>query len=458
MAHAQNGSVGNSPRISSLESRDQLAWKKVSYTTLISLLVGVPGVVQYISGLPWWVYPVTFLLCLLPTFGAFMIIFNRICVGELGTKCNVMSKYVKFNDPSLEKSYSNRKIPIYVLYESYADGKLDFKMEPLQALEHRNEFTTYELGYYHLKFFLCNFVPELLSHSRTQDCEQVRDHYDRGNDFYEAFLGPMMIYTSGIVYNEDESLEDAQRNKLSAVCEKVQLKKGDKHLDIGCGWGTLVNYAAENYGSYSTGVTLAKNQVEWGNRVAQLKGVENRVNFLCLDYRDIPRTKYNKITCLEMAEHVGIRNFQSFLWQVREMLEDNGVFFLQIAGLRRAWQWEDFIWGLFMAKYIFPGADASCPLGWFITHLEQAGFEVQGTEKIGIHYSYTINRWYENWMRPEAQEAMVKKYGRIARIWNIFLSWSTIIARQGNSTCTQIVCHKNLNGYDRTRFYQKKRN
>lgn len=75
-----------------------------------------------------------------------------------------------------------------------------------------------------------------------------------------------------------------------------------------------------------------------------------------MDYRDIPFQKYDKITCLEMAEHVGVRKFQEFLVQVREMLEDDGIFYLQIAGLRRAWQYEDFTWGLFMAKYVFPGA------------------------------------------------------------------------------------------------------
>ena len=154
-----------------------------------------------------------------------------------------------------------------------------------------------------------------------------------------------------------------------------------------------------------------------------------------------------------MAEHVGVRKFQSFLVQVREMLEDNGVFFLQIAGLRQAWQWEDFIWGLFMDQYIFPGADASCPLNFVIFQLELAGFEVQGVETIGVHYSKTIHHWYNNWIQPETQKEMIDRYGRTAKIWNIFLAWSTIIARQGSSTCYQLVCHKNLNHFDRTKFF-----
>lgn len=456
MAHAQNGVIKTAEGISTVDFNDQLAWKRVSYTALISIILGFPGVVQYSLGLPWWSYPGLFLLFLVPLFGIFLVVYNRLCVWELGTEGSCVNQYITFHDKSLEKTYGKRKIPLFVLYEAYADGRIDFKMDPLQALEHRKHFATFELSFYHLKFFVFNFVPELLSHTKNQDCKQVRDHYDRGNDFYEAFLGPLMIYTSGIVYDKSESLEEMQKNKLALVCEKVQMKEGDRHLDIGCGWGTLVNYAAENCGATSTGVTLARNQVEWGERVSQLKGVTPRTKFLCIDYRDIPTGKYDKVTCLEMAEHVGVRHFQAFLRQVSDLLEDDGVFFLQIAGLRRAWQWEDFVWGIFMAKYIFPGADASCPLGWFVTQLEQAGFEVQGTEKIGIHYSYTIQRWYENWMRPDNQEKMKQKYGRISRIWDIFLSWSTIIARQGNSTCTQIVCHKNLNNYNRSRFFKLK--
>jgi len=130
-----------------------------------------------------------------------------------------------------------------------------------------------------------------------------------------------------------------------------------------------------------------------------------------MDYRDIPVPEgaYNKITCLEMAEHVGVRHFASFLSQVNAMLDDDGVFFLQIAGLRKSWQYEDLIWGLFMNKYVFPGADASTPLWFFVDKLEGAGFEVKGIDTIGVHYSATLWRWYRNWMGNK--EKVVAKYG-----------------------------------------------
>jgi sphingolipid C9-methyltransferase len=262
-----------------------------------------------------------------------------------------------------------------------------------------------------------------------------------------------MLYTSGIVsdINREESLEQLQDNKLAVVCEKVGLKNGERLLDIGCGWGTLANYASVNYNARATGVTLGRNQTAWGNNNLRKANIpEEQSNILCMDYRDIPVPTggYNKITCLEMAEHVGVRHFSGFLTQVYNMLDDDGVFFLQIAGLRKAWQYEDLVWGLFMNKYIFRGADASAPLGFVVDKLEGAGFEVKGVDTVGVHYSATIWKWYRNWMAN--REKIEAKYGkRWFRIWEFFLAWSIIVARQGSSTCFQITLVKNLNSTHR---------
>lgn len=224
-----------------------------------------------------------------------------------------------------------------------------------------------------------------------------------------------MIYTSGIIsdINKEESLEQLQDNKLAIVCEKIGLKQGETLLDIGCGWGTLARYASKNFGAKATGVTLGRNQTAWGNAGLRRDGApEEQSRILCMDYRDIPVPLggYQKITCLEMAEHVGVRHFSTFLKQVYDMLDDDGVFFLQIAGLRKSWQYEDLIWGLFMNKYIFPGADASTPLGWFVDKLEGSGFEVKGIDTIGVHYSATIWRWYRNWLGNK--DKVEAKYGK----------------------------------------------
>jgi cyclopropane fatty-acyl-phospholipid synthase-like methyltransferase len=262
-----------------------------------------------------------------------------------------------------------------------------------------------------------------------------------------------MIYTSGIIsdINKEETLEQLQDNKLAIVCEKIGLQKGELMLDIGCGWGTLAKFASSRYGAHVTGVTLGRNQTAWGNNGLRKLGIgEEQSKILCMDYRDIPVPSggYKKITCLEMAEHVGVRHFGGFCRQVYEMLDDDGVFFLQIAGLRKAWQFEDLTWGLFMNKYVFPGADASTPVGWVIDKLEGAGFEVKMLDTVGVHYSATLWRWYRNWIANK--EKVVAKYGdRWYRIWEYFLAISTIASRQGTASCYQITLVKNLNSTHR---------
>jgi cyclopropane fatty-acyl-phospholipid synthase-like methyltransferase len=223
-----------------------------------------------------------------------------------------------------------------------------------------------------------------------------------------------MIYTSGVISDIDreETLEELQDNKMGVVCQKIGLKRGDKMLDIGCGWGTLTKFASTYYGAHVTGITLGVNQTDWGNNGLKRDGItQEQSKILCMDYRDIPVPSggYHKITCLEMAEHVGVRHFSSFLTQVYNMLDDDGVFFLQIAGLRKAWQFEDLTWGLFMNKYVFPGADASTPLGWVIDKLEGAGFEVKMVDNVGVHYSATLWRWYRNWLA--SKDGITAKYG-----------------------------------------------
>jgi len=338
-------------------------------------------------------------------------------------------------------------------HEKFFAGEVSFKGDCLDTMELRHDWASFEFTYSLFKFFLTGMMPEVIIHSRSQDEEQVRDHYDRGDDFYGWFLGPRMIYTSGIIsdINKEESLEEIQDNKMKMVCEKIELQPGERMLDIGCGWGTLSKFASVNYGAHVTGITLGRNQTAWGNKGLRRAGIEeSQSRILCMDYRDIPvpEGKYNKITCLEMAEHVGVRHFTSFLRQVYNMLEDDGIFYLQIAGLRKSWQYEDLVWGLFMNKYIFPGADASTPLGFFISSLESAGFEIKSCDTAGVHYSTTLWKWYRNWLANK--EKVEAKYGnRWYRIWEYFLAYSTIVSRQGSATVYMIVCHKNLNAYHR---------
>lgn len=426
---------------------------------LFVLLLGVPWLLTWEFGLGWVVYILLTLLLFFPILIVFWSFSSAMAPARAGMSPKAASRgvehFVSFTDDANARAYhGTHKIPIADFYELYFAGKADFRGDALEVLESRHEWASFRFTYTVFAHFLLGFIPELLVHSRSQDEEQVRDHYDRGDDFYAAFLGPRMIYTSGIMQDPRryETLEEMQDHKMDVVCDKMGLKTGQTMLDLGCGWGTLARYASQERGAQVTGITLGRNQTAWGNRVLSEAG-QKQSRILCLDYRDAPLPegvgrRYDKITCLEMAEHVGVRHFSSFLGRVNDMLEDDGTFFLQIAGLRKAWQYEDLIWGLFMNKYIFPGADASTPLGWTVDKLEGAGFEIKSIDTIGVHYSATLWRWYQNWLSNRG--SIEGKYGRRwYRIWEFFLAYSTIISRQGSAACYQIVMHKNLNTFSR---------
>lgn len=368
-----------------------------------------------------------------------------------------LTDHVTFHDDKLRRKYADRRIPMTRLYEAYFAGDIDLPDDEriYDFLAERDLFVKYWIVPEHLKWAVTNFVPEVLIHSIEQDKRIVRDHYDRGNDFFEWFLGERMVYTSGYFEHADQDLETAQDNKMNLVCQKLQLEPGDRVLDIGCGWGTLVAHAAKHYGCDVTGVTLAKEQTAYANRRCEAWGVADRARVLCKDYREIPDAKYDKIVSLEMVEHVGVKNLQSYYDGVYDLLADDGIFVLQWAGLRRGLRPEDLIWGLFMNKYVFPGADASVPPAAMLKAMEKANFELHSIENITEHYSLTIRAWHDNWMAN--RDNVVATYGeQWYRVWHFFLSWSTIIARQGNSACFQTVLNKNLDHFDRSRYMGKK--
>jgi len=346
-------------------------------------------------------------------------------------------------------------------------------------------FVNYKVTMRQVKWLLSQFVPIRggfgHGNSSMKDVEsttkEIEEHYDRGNAFFHAFMGDAMNYTSGIFkeipkfhsdhgdYQKsaaDGTLEQAQFNKNQVICDKLQLKKGETMLDIGCGWGTLVRHASREYGAKATGVTLSSEGKKYCDDAA--KAEKTKTEILHMDYRNIPSNQsFDKIASIEMAEHVGLNNFvDPYLKEIRERMtsETEGAFLMQVAGLRQGSNWEDVAWGLFMNKYIFPGADASTPLNWYVRQLELAGFAVQTIEKIGRHYSYTLHKWYDNWMsRKDAilsgnidAERETLTGERLFRMWEFFLAYSVIASGQGSATCWQILAHPNVYDYNFDRW------
>lgn len=292
-----------------------------------------------------------------------------------------IEQYVTFKHKTDREKWCGRnRIPLQTFCELYIEGEVDFNGDCLDIMEYRHDWAHFGFTWGLFKYIFLTFAWDVLLHTKTQDEQQVRPNYDRGNDHYAWFLGPRMVYTSGIISdaNKEETLEEMQDNKMAIVCEKLALEHGQTMLDIGCGWGTLAKFASINYGAKVTGLTIAQHQTAWGNDALQKAGVpEAQSRILCMDYRDIPHAQYDKITLLEMGEHVGVRKLTGFFRQCYDMLKDDGAVYLQLSGLRQAWQYEDFVWGLFLNKYIFRGADASTPLWYYVRSLERAGFEIK---------------------------------------------------------------------------------
>jgi len=362
-----------------------------------------------------------------------------------------------FKNTALKKKWGKRKIPIHILVEEFLDDNVAFKKDCYESLiNDREKYIDWRPNWGLIKFLLDQLFPFSSSSFKSikATAHEIADHYDRGNDFFNAFLGPMMIYTSAFYKNLDETLEQAQVNKLNMLCEKLALKEGQTFLDIGCGWGTLVRHAAKQFGATATGVTLSAEGAAWCRERAIKDGLTTKqVEILNCDYREIPKErKFDAISAVEMAEHVGIANFGLFLHNVRAMLHDDGLFYMQVAGLRKGSNWQDTQSGLFMSRYIFPGADASTPLYWYVKQLELAGFEVHSVETVGRHYSHTLHAWYDNWMKNKDTPALASYPDRLKRLWEIFLAWSSVAAGIGSATCFQIVSHKNAYTFPRDVF------
>lgn len=363
-----------------------------------------------------------------------------------------LTDYVVFNDEKLAKKYRSAPIPMSVLYEAYFDGDLDIRGSLFDLLASRHLFVKYTITRQHLQWAVTNYVPEMVVHTKHQDARVVSEVYDRGNDFFEWFLGPTMVYTTGVYEHAGQSLDEAQRRQVHHVARKLQLSRGERLLDIGCGWGTLLADCAEQCGVDATGITLSQKQTDYANHMLRQRGLESTARVLCQDYRDLEaEAKFDKILCLEMIEHVGFANLGAFCEQLHELLEDDGLFLLQWTGLRRALKSEDLIWGLFMNKYVFPGADAALPPSSMLKTLEKAGFELATIDNVSGHFGTTLRAWHANWNRN--RDAVLAAYGeRWFRIWNFFLAWSALVAEQGNAGAYQAVLYKNAQHFNRRRW------
>ena len=300
-------------------------------------------------------------------------------------------------------------------------------------------------------------------HSEARDRKAVQHHYDVSNEFYQLFLDSSMVYSCGYFPSGSESLEAAQQNKLELICRKLDLRGGERLLDIGCGWGALLLHANRRLGARALGVTLAKNQLaEARRRLGALSS--ERVEIRATDYRELsPEEPFDKIASIGMMEHVGRARLDEYFGSVYRLLRPGGLFLNQaiadvapqtptLPWLRRSRS------SAFVQRYIFPDGEA-VPIGLVLQAAERAGFEVRDAESLREHYAQTLAHWVSRLERRFDQAVALVGRAR-ARTWRLYLASFAASFRLGRLSVFQLLLAKRLaNGRavglprDRARWY-----
>jgi len=263
-------------------------------------------------------------------------------------------------------------------------------------------------------------------HSRARDLAAVRFHYDVGNEFYALWLDRRLVYSCAYFETPETSLDDAQEAKLDLICRKLRLQPGMRLLDIGCGWGSLVLYAAERYGVEATGITLSAAQAEWATAEIQRRGLEGRALVAIRDYRDLAGFgTFDAIASIGMFEHVGRDRLPGYFRAALRTLRPGGLFLNHgIAtsatggGLRP--RWLRFGDGGFVGRYVFPDGEL-VTVEDAIGFARRAGFELLDVQSLRPHYALTLRSWVER-LEASASRARALAGEEVFRTWRIYMA------------------------------------
>lgn len=284
------------------------------------------------------------------------------------------------------------------------------------------------------------------SNTRVSARKNVAHHYDISNDFYKLFLDEDMQYSCGYHAKPAVSLAEAQRAKKAHVAAKLNLKPGNRVLDIGCGWGGLAIYIAQNFDVHVTGVTLSVEQHALAVERVKDLGMEDKVEFVLSDYRDL-KGPYDRIVSYGMFEQVGVPHFLEFFTKVSDLLTDDGSMVLHSIG-RKGGPGSTANW---IRKYIFPGG-YSPALSETLAEIEKSGLWVTDIEILRLHYAETLVEWNKTFQeKREEVAAMMDK--RFCRMWEFYLIVSELSFRYSKNMNFQIQLSKTVDALPITRDY-----
>ena len=283
-----------------------------------------------------------------------------------------------------------------------------------------------------------------LWHRRRGNRANIAHHYDVSNAFYRLWLDARMVYSCAYFKTDSDTLDDAQEQKLDHICRKLRLAPGERMLDIGCGWGGLIFWAAQHYGVEATGITLSQNQHDFVAAEIAARGLQNRVRVELRDYLDLPESvQYDKIASVGMFEHVGVRNFGRYFGKIYRILKPGG--FVLNHGITHNALGADSLGsgiGDFVEEYVFPGGELA-HVSKVIEGMAAEGLEVIDAEALREHYAKTLWHWTER-LEANAEAARREVGEERYRVWRIYLAGSAHAFDRGWLSLWQVLAGRPL--------------
>jgi cyclopropane-fatty-acyl-phospholipid synthase len=270
-------------------------------------------------------------------------------------------------------------------------------------------------------------IADGLMHSKTRDAEAIHHHYDVSNTFYEWVLGPSMTYTCAVYPHGDATLEEAQQNKYRLIFDKLRLQPGDQLLDVGCGWGGMVRYAARQ-GVRVIGATLSAEQAKWARQAILNDGLAELAEVRHCDYRDVPESGFDAVSSIGLTEHIGVKNYRAYFEFLKSKLRTGGLL-LNHCITRHDNKQTSFAGG-FTDRYVFPDGELTGS-GRILTEVQECGFEVLHTENFRHHYAMTLRDWCRN-LVEHWEDAVQEVSLPVAKVWGLYMAASRVAFEQNN--------------------------
>ena len=355
---------------------------------------------------------------------------------------------MKMHDKKLH--YKLLLYPDLYFGEAYTDGKITFKNGNISdfldlALQNIGREKTSTMGEFINTIrgsyrYLTNF--NFIKKSKMN----AAHHYDISDDLYFLFLDPLKQYSCAYFKNDNDSLEEAQKNKINHIIKKLNIKENSKVLDIGSGWGHLSIEIAKQTKCQVTGVTLSKNQYKYSNQKVKELNLGNQVQFKLMDYREV-KEKYDRIVSVGMFEHVGRKFYKTFFNKITEILKDDGVALLHTIGSvnspRNPQPW--------ITKYIFPGGYTPS-LSEVAGPIEKSGLILSDMEVLRMHYAHTLRNWKNRFIKNK--EKVLQMFDeRFFRMFEFYLSSCEMAFKHGDQVVYQLQLTKRLNTTPSTSDY-----